>query len=67
MPGASKNYEALNLRIDAELNHRLAEICAETGQTKTATVERTLAAYIADYEAKQKILRYESFRVIIRS
>ena len=57
MPRAPKNHEALNLRIDADLNHRLSEVCAEAGQTKTAVVERALAAYFSDYDAKQKILR----------
>ena len=57
MPRAPKNHEALNLRIDADLNHRLTAICAEAGQTKTAVVERAPAAYFEDYDHKQRILR----------
>ena len=57
MPRAPKNHEVLNLRIDANLNHKLAEICKEAGQTKTMVVERALAAYFEDYERKKKIIQ----------
>ena len=65
MPRAPKNHEALNLRIDADLNHRLTEVYAEAGQTKTAFVERAVAAYIVDYEAKQKILQQAEAGLLI--
>ena len=57
MPRAKKDYLCLNVKINAEICHRLTEVSTEAGQTKTVIVERALQAYFADYDAKQRILR----------
>ena len=57
MPRAKKDYLCLNVKIDAEICHKLTEVSTEAGQTKTMVVERALLAYFADYDAKQRILR----------
>ena len=57
MPRAKKDYLCLNVKIDAEICHKLTEVSTEAGQTKTMVVERALQAYFADYDAKQRILR----------
>ena len=40
MPRAKKDYLCLNVKIDAEICHRLTEVSTEAGQTKTVIVER---------------------------
>lgn len=46
--------EAVNvcLRMDSEVNDLLIQHCAESGQTKTAAIERALKMYIADYRKR---------------
>ena len=57
MPRAKKDNESLNIRIDSSINHMLARVSAEAGQTKTIIVERALQAYFDDYYDKQEKLR----------
>ena len=57
MPRAKKDYLCLNVKIDADICHKLTEVSTEAGQTKTMVVERALQAFFADYDAKQRILR----------
>lgn len=57
MPRAKKDHSCLNIKISAELYRKLMEVSEEAGQTKTMVVERSLQAYFADYETKQRILR----------
>ena len=57
MARPKKDSEILNIRLDAVVSHRLAAMCADAGQTKTAVVERALQAYIDDYYDKQEKLR----------
>ena len=40
MPRAKKDYLCLNVKIDAEICHKLTEVSTEAGQTKTMVVER---------------------------
>lgn len=53
MPRAKKDNESLNIRIDSSINHMLARVSAESGQTKTIIVERALQAYFDVYYDKQ--------------
>lgn len=57
MPRSRKDNESLNIRIDSSINHMLAKVSAEAGQTKTIIVERALRAYFDDYYDKQEKLR----------
>ena len=57
MPRAKKDNESLNIRIDSSINHMLARVSVEAGQTKTIIVERALQAYFDDYYDKQEKLR----------
>jgi len=53
---SKKDSESLNIRIDSSINHMLARVSAEAGQTKTIVVERALKAYFDDYYDKQEKL-----------
>ena len=57
MPRVKKDHLCLNVKIDADICHKLTEVSMESGQTKTMVLERALRAYFADYDAKQRILR----------
>ena len=54
MARPKKDSEILNIRLDAGFSRRLASMCADADQTKTAIVERALQAYIDDYYDKQE-------------
>ena len=56
MPRAKKNTAPVSFRIAVEVNERLEKFCQDSGQSKTVAVERALAMYIDDYEAKMKKL-----------
>lgn len=56
MPRAKKNTAPVSFRLAAEVNERLKKFCQDSGQSKTVAVERALAMYIDDYEAKMKKL-----------
>ena len=54
MARAKKNGTYLNVCIETS---RLENLCVDAGQTKTVAVERALAAYLEDYEEKQRKLK----------
>lgn len=56
MTKAKKTYTPTSFRLDAEIYDRLVKYCEEAGQSKTTAVERAIAMYIDDYEAKKKLL-----------
>jgi predicted DNA-binding protein len=56
MPRQRKESRVLNIRLDMSISDRLEQFCDDSGQTKTAAVERALAAYMDDFYEKQKIL-----------
>lgn len=57
MARAKKDSTYLNVKIDTSIYHRLEELCAEAGQTKTLVVERALAAYCDSFEAQRELLK----------
>lgn len=56
MTRTKKNTAPVSFRLAAEVNERLEKFCQDSGQSKTVAVERALAMYIDDYEAKMKKL-----------
>lgn len=55
--------EAVNvcLRMSKDINDMLEQHCEDSGQTKTAAIERALKMYIADY--RQRMGEYEKNRI----
>ena len=52
---ANKAYKNLNCKIDKSLSDRLEKFVQDTRLSKTATVEKALAAYIERYAKTGKI------------
>ena len=52
----TKEYKPLSVRLDASTYDRLDSYSKESGQPKTVAIERALAMYIDDYEAKQALI-----------
>lgn len=52
---ANKAYKNLNCKIDKSLSDRLEKFVQDTRLSKTATVEKALAAYIERYDKTGKI------------
>lgn len=48
-----KEWIALNIKCNAELNEKLTQYCNETGLSKTKAVERALEKAIQEYEEKK--------------
>ena len=57
MARPKKDGTYLNVRIETAVYERLEKFSEEAGQSKTIAVERALAAYLDDYEEKQKMLK----------
>lgn len=57
MARPKKNGTYLNVCIKTSIYERLVKLCDDAGQTKTVAVERSLVAYLDDYDEKQKILK----------
>ena len=53
MAQQKKDYIALHIKMDAPLMRRLEEYCDEAGQTKTMAVERIVAAFLDERDAKK--------------
>lgn len=53
MAQQKKDYIALHIKMDALLMRRLKEYCDEAGQTKTMAVERIVAGFLDDRDAKK--------------
>ena len=52
---ANKAYKNLNCKIDKSISYRLEKFVQDTRLSKTATVEKALAAYIERYDKTGKI------------
>lgn len=52
---AKKAYKNLNCKIDKTLSDKLEKFIQDTRLSKTATVEKALAAYIERYDKTGKI------------
>ncbi len=57
MAKPKKNGTYLNVCIESSIYDRLNRFSEDAGQAKTVAVERALAAYLDDYEEKQKKLK----------
>ncbi|MBR3340050.1 MAG: CopG family transcriptional regulator [Clostridiales bacterium] len=55
MPQNKKEYKMLNCKIDKPIADELDKFIAETGLTKTATVEKALKMYISQFKETGKI------------
>ena len=55
MPQHKKDHKLLNCKIEKEIADLLDEFVAETGLSKTVTVEKALKAYIEKYYKTGKI------------
>ena len=60
MAREKKDSKVLNIKLASDINDMLLYICAESGLTKTAVVEKALVAYADDYKKKQEILKQNS-------
>lgn len=56
MPRPKKDSVAVTIRMDADLFARMNAFCADSGQSKTAAIERAVGAYIDEYDANQRVL-----------
>ena len=59
MPREKKDAVPVAIRMDKEIYDKLTVFCADSGQTKAVAIERALAMYVADYNAKQAIIKGE--------
>lgn len=57
MARPKKNGTYINLCIDNAVYDHLVRYCEESGNTKTAAVERALTAYFDDFDRKQEMLK----------
>lgn len=55
MPQPKKEYKILNCKLDKSVADVLEQFVAETGLSKTATVEKALGAFISRYKKTGKI------------
>lgn len=53
MPRQKKEGTYLNCKIESSIAKRLEDYCAETGLTKTITVEKALDAYLGENKKKK--------------
>ena len=54
MAQQKKDYVALHIKMDAPLMRRLEDYRDEAGQTKTMAVERIVAAFMDERDAKKE-------------
>ena len=54
MAKQKKDCIALHVNADASIMKRFEKYCEEMGQSKTVALERILAAFLAEYEKKNK-------------
>ena len=59
MPRQKKENVPVSFRLAKDDNERLEQFCKDSGQSKTVAVERAIAKYVDDYEAKQRKLSEE--------
>ena len=57
MARPKKNGTYLNVCIDSSVYNRLDKFLQDAGQAKTVAVEKTLTAYLDDFEEKQRRLK----------
>lgn len=55
MARASKEYKNLNCKVDKEVSDLFEKFIADTGLSKTATVEKALKMYIEHYKKTGEI------------
>lgn len=55
MPQHKKDFKLLNCKIDKKIAEDLEKFVADTGLSKTITVEKALAKYIEHYNKTGKI------------
>ncbi|MDO4647463.1 MAG: ribbon-helix-helix protein, CopG family [Eubacteriales bacterium] len=48
-----KESVPISIKLEKNIKEKLEEFCLDSGQTKTAAVERALVAYIDDYYKNQ--------------
>ena len=54
-----KEAQPMTLRMEKSLFDRLEAFCDDSGQTKTAAIERSLIMYLNYYEPRLKELKEE--------
>ena len=59
MPRQKKENVPVSFRLAKDDNERLEQFCKDSEQSKTVAVERAIAKYVDDYEAKQRKLSEE--------
>ena len=57
MPRQKKDNHSITIRIATDIFNRLNQFCEDSGQSKTAAVERALTMYMNDYDEKQLIIK----------
>lgn len=57
MARPKKNGTYINICIDNSVYERMVKYCEESGNSKTAAVERALTAYFDDFDHKQELLK----------
>jgi len=55
MPRYNKDYKNLNCKIEKQISDMLEQFIAETGLSKTVTVEKALKTYIEQYKRTGKL------------
>ena len=55
MPQHKKDYKLLNCKIEKAISDELEKFTANTGLSKTATVEKALKMYLAQFNKTGKI------------
>ena len=55
MPQHKKDYKLLNCKIDKAISDELEKFTANTGLSKTTTVEKALKMYLAQFNKTGKI------------
>lgn len=51
----TKEYVAFNCKLDKQASDKLDTICKETGLSKTAAVERAIAAYFEQFKKTGRV------------
>ena len=56
MSRPKKDYQLLNMKVDAQIMNRFKAYCDEVGQTKTLAFERIVSQFLDQYDKDKEQL-----------
>ena len=56
MSRPKKDYQLLNMKVDAQIMNRFKAYCDEVGQTKTLAFERIVSQFLDQYDKEKEQL-----------